>query len=90
MVNSNIIHLFAQTTNQTCLKEIVCVCSKSRHSETIHSIFIWGHCETVDVVEMEEEHSSSAAPEAEPEAEPEPGADPLFLKFRVKYGQIIN
>ena len=90
MLNSNLICLFAQTTNQTCLKEIVCVYLISRHRETIQSNFIWGHCETVDVVEMEEEHSSSAAPEAEPEAEPEPGADPLFSKFRVKYGQIIN
>ena len=28
--------------NQTCLKEIVCVYSKSRHRETIQSNFIWG------------------------------------------------
>ena len=42
MLNSNIICLFAQTTNQTCLTEIVCVYSKSRHRETIQSNFIWG------------------------------------------------
>ena len=55
----NIICLFAQTTNQTCLKEIVCIYSKSRYRETIQSNVIWGHYDTVDVVEMEEEHSSS-------------------------------
>ena len=42
MLNFNIIRLFAQTTNQTCLTEIVCVYSKSRHRETIQSNFIWG------------------------------------------------
>ena len=33
---------------------------------------------------------TAAAPEAEPEAEPEPGANLLFLKCQVKYGQILE
>ena len=70
MLKSNIICLFGQNCgktkqvwSKTCLKEIVCVYSKSeeesRHRETIQSNFIWGHCDTVDVVKMEEEHSLS-------------------------------
>ena len=83
MVNSNIICLFGQNCgktkqvwSKTCLKEIVSVYSKSeedsRQRETVQSNFLWGMgpqvlSDTVDVMELVEEHSSSdSTPDEEP------------------------
>ena len=81
-------NLFVCTDHKPNLSEGNCLCTQKVDTEKRFSLMLSGG--TVTLWTWWKWRRNIHAPEAEPEAEPEPGADPLFSKFQVKYGQILE